>query len=544
MRVFKTLLALLLVSLCSHNVVAQETILALPFENTSQNAEYNWIGEGFTLTLLNLLSESGMTVIDRDERNLAYEKVGLQPSVLVTRATALKIADKAGADLLVTGTYRIEGTVGAQLISVTARIINVREMMTIGSDLNFAGSISKLQWIQGQLAWEILHNVNPNHPISRDQMVNRSTSVPLSAFESYTKALLTSNREDKVRFLFKAISEYQKESVGQYTQAIFKLGQLYYSEKNYRDAFNWFDKIPQNEPQYLEARFYAGVCMLHLSEPAAENMKRLSQLLPLYEVYNNAAIAELRHGDINEAVRLLGLAVQGQPNDSDILFNYGYALWKAAQYPAAANQLNKLVRSHPKDGQAFYLLAKSLEKMEQKPEAAAALDEAKKYLPEFAKWETGKMPQLGRLKEFFSRSAYERLKKTTAQREVSRIVAESQSAQSNGQLRRAHDLFQAGRDSEALTALAELLREAPDNGHAHLLMARIKERRGQTESAVNSLKAAIFWNPKLTAAHVLLGKIYLQQNNRAQAEVCARNALEADPADAEAQAFSRMLQKQ
>lgn len=543
MRVLKTLLVLLLVLLCSHKATAEETILVLPFENTSQNAEYNWIGEGFTLTLINLLSESGLTVIDRDERNLAYEKIGLQPSVLLTRATALKIADKAGADLLITGTYRIEGSAGNQLISVTTRIIDVREMMSMGNDLNFAGSISKLQWIQGELAWEILHRVNPNQPISRDQIVNRSTSVPLSAFESYTKALLTNNREDKVRFLFKAISEYQKQNAGQYTQAIFKLGQLYYNEKNYRDAFKWFDKIEQSEPQYLEARFYAGACLLHSSESAIEVMKRLSQLLPLYEVYNNTAIAELRHGDINEAVRLLGLAVQGQPNDSDILFNYGYVLWKTGQYPAAANQLHKLVRSNPKDGQAFYFLAKSLEKMDQKSEAAAALDEAKKYLPDFAKWETGKIPQLGRLKDFFSRAAYQRLKKTIVQHEVSRTVAESQSAQSSRQLHRAQELFQAGRDNEALTVLAELLREAPDNGDAHLLMARIKERRGQTDSAINSLKAAIFWNPKLTAAHVLLGKLYLQQNNRTQAEVCARNALESDPSNAEAQAFSRMVEK-
>jgi lysophospholipase L1-like esterase len=50
-----------------------------------------------------------------------------------------------------------------------------------------------------------------------------------------------------------------------------------------------------------------------------------------------------------------------------------YTLWRAGQYTAAANQLNKLARRQSKDGQAFYLLAKSLEKMNQNSEAAAAL---------------------------------------------------------------------------------------------------------------------------------------------------------------------------
>ena len=46
---------------------------------------------------------------------------------------------------------------------------------------------------------------------------------------------------------------------------------------------------------------------------------------------------------------------------------------------------------------------------------------------------------------------------------------------------------------------------------------------------------------KLTAAHVLLGRIYLQQNNRAQAEAHLKAALDIDPKDREALALERLL---
>src|SRR5207244_6951308 len=135
---------------------------------------------------------------------------------------------------------------------------------------------------------------------------------------------------------------------------------------------------------------YRGVSYLQLGEieKSLTILKQLITQLPLYEVMNNTAIAQLRKGEMEEAVRLLGLAVQSAPQEDDLRFNYGYALWRAGQYSAAANQFNQLVKRQPKDGQAYYLLAKSLEKMDQKTEATAALDSAKKYLGDFAKWET------------------------------------------------------------------------------------------------------------------------------------------------------------
>ncbi|MEW6731409.1 MAG: tetratricopeptide repeat protein [Acidobacteriota bacterium] len=520
-----------------------DTVLTLPFENISGQPEYNWIGEGFSLTLAGLLNNSGLMPLDIEERNLAYERLGLSTTAILTRATAIKIGEKAGADLLVVGTYNISGEGKGRTISITTRVIDLREGRAIGNDYTFSGPIGELQIMQGKLAWEILYQRNSALPFSRDQLIKKATAIPPGAFESYIKSLMTPNKEDKVKFLFRALSEYQQSSPGQYAQAIFALGHLYYDDGNYKDALKWLEKVSEKDSIYLEARFYCGVAYLQLgeTEKADAVFKQLIGDLPLYEVFNNSAVNELKKGSFDEAARLLGMALQAAPRDEDVLFNYGYALWRAGKYTAAANQLNQLVRHQGKDGQAYYLLAKSLEQMNQKTEAATALDEAKKHLADFAKWETaGKVPQIARIKNHFSRAAYQRWR---ASREAGKVATmiNSQAQQAEILFARAQGFFLANRDTEAVATLAQLLQITPDNAEAHLLMGRIQERRGDLDGAINSLKAAVFWNVKLLSAHILLGRIYLQQNNRTQAEYHLKKALEINPQDRDALALERLL---
>src|SRR5437868_10997036 len=84
-----------------------DTLVIMPFENVSGHAEYNWIGESFAASLGDALDKPGIVVIRSDERNVAYKQEGLSPSAILTRATMIKIAERAGANLVVIGTYRI-----------------------------------------------------------------------------------------------------------------------------------------------------------------------------------------------------------------------------------------------------------------------------------------------------------------------------------------------------------------------------------------------------------------------------------------------------
>ena len=520
---------------------SNETVLTLPFENISNKTEYNWIGEGFSLAIANLLTNSGLIALDVEERNLAYERLGLAPTAILTRASAIKIGEKAGADILVIGTYSIIGEGKNRTLTVTSRMIDLREGRAIGNDYTFSGTITDLQVIQGKLAWEILYNRIPGFAFSREQLVNKATLIPSSAFESYVKALLTANRDDKVKFLFRALSEYQQNNSGQYSQAVFTLGHLYYDEANYKDALNWLTKVDLKDPSYLESEFYKAVAYIQTAdnEKAAIILKTLTNDLPLYEVFNNAAIIEIKKNNFNEAIRLFGLALQAAPRDNNLLFNYGYAFWRAGQYSSAANQLNQLVRRETKDGQAYYILAKSLEKMDQKLEAANALDEAKKYLPDFAKWETdGKIPNLTRVKDHFSRTAYLRVIRG---KDKAATTLAKRSEEIETLLAKAQGFFIASRDQEAINSLNEVFKLASDNADAHLLMGRLQERRGNIDGAITSLKAAVFWNPKLIAGHILLGRIYFQKNELVQSRNHLKQALTLNPEDRDALALKRLI---
>ncbi|HKG21519.1 MAG TPA: hypothetical protein VKC34_06435, partial [Blastocatellia bacterium] len=184
--------------------VASATIVTMPFENVSGRPEYNWIGESFATTLADLLDKPSLIAIRSDERNVAYKQEGLPPTAILTRATMIKIAERAGANLVVIGTYRItvedakaEQADGAgqpaspaasaddktgRRITITARLIDIREGRQVKGEFTLGGNLLDLQKLQGEVAYEILNRHNANHPFSRDQLKAQATQAPIGAY--------------------------------------------------------------------------------------------------------------------------------------------------------------------------------------------------------------------------------------------------------------------------------------------------------------------------------------------------------------------------
>jgi tetratricopeptide (TPR) repeat protein len=108
-------------------------------------------------------------------------------------------------------------------------------------------------------------------------------------------------------------------------------------------------------------------------------------------------------------------------------------------------------------------------------------------------------------------------------------------------LAKARDLYQAGRDDEALPELHRVVMIEPTNAEAYLLSGRINLRRSDQEAAIAALKAAIFWDPKLIDAHILLGRIFLERGDKGEARKYALSALSIDPNNQEAIALQRQV---
>ena len=521
-----------------------DTIVTMPFENLSGRAEYNWVGESFAAALSDLLDKPGLVGIRPDERNVAYKQEGLPPSAILTRATMIKIAERAGANLVVMGTYRIAGEGRDSTIAITARVIDIREVRLVGKEYNRGGPLVDLQRLQGDLAYEILYQHNQALPYSRDQIVIDATQAPIGAFENFIKGTLTRDRDARVGFLERAIKEFTEKTKGQYIPAVFELGRVHLEAGEYKEAAEGLALVTDKDPRYDEARFYVGVAQdaLGQTEKALETNQNLAGRLPLFEVYNNIGVLMLKLKRYADAISHLKPAVDAAPRDTDTLFNLGYAYFLSKDNANATATLKNETRQRPSDGEAFYILSKALAASDQ-PGATQASDQAKKLLPAFAQWETKGIPAIARIKTSFSKINYYRFKREQDERLNSQTAVSSLAPQVEQMFEQARNAFLAGRDEDALASLGKLLQSAPQNYDAHLLMGRIYERRGDFERAINALKAAVFWNPKLGPAHVLLGRIAVLKNDCAAAQVSATKALQIDSNDQDAQALKRLIEQ-
>src|SRR3954471_9640832 len=86
-----------------------QTILVLPFENTSKAPGIEWIGEAFPEVLGQRLSGPGLYVISRDDRNYAFDRMGIPVNVRPSRATLYRIAEQMDSDFVVLGDYNFDG---------------------------------------------------------------------------------------------------------------------------------------------------------------------------------------------------------------------------------------------------------------------------------------------------------------------------------------------------------------------------------------------------------------------------------------------------
>jgi tetratricopeptide (TPR) repeat protein len=522
-----------------------DTIVIMPFENESGRAEYNWVGESFAAALADLLDKPGLVGIRPDERNVAYKQEGLPPTAILTRATMIKIAERAGANLVVLGTYRIAGEGRDSTITITARVIDIREGRLVGKEYNRGGPLVDLQRMQGDLAYEILYQRNPALPFSRDQITSDATATPIGAFENFIKGTLTHDRDAKLNFLQRAIKEYQEKTQGRYIAAIFELARDYYERGEYKEAAEQLALIGEKDPRFDESQFYLGAAqgVLGQTDQALDTYKKLAVRLPLFEVYNNIGVLLIRKKQLKEAVDHLKPASEAAPRDTDTLFNLGYAQFLLRDYAGAAATLRQEIKLRLSDGEASYILSKALAASGDQAGAAAASDQAKKLVPSYAQWETKGVPDLTRFKTSFSKINYYRYKRDQDDRLNSQTQISGLTPQVDQLLQNARNAFASGRDEDALADLGKLLQAAPQNHEAHLLMGRIYERRGDFDRATNALKAAIFWNPKLTPAYVLLGRISVLKNDCAAAESAGNKALQIDPKDADALALKRLIEE-
>lgn len=541
---------------------ARDVVLVLPFENSSTSAEYNWVGESFADALSDLLTVPGLMVISSDERELIYQRLQLPLTTLPSRATAIKLAREARASLVLLGTYRVtppQGDKQPAQLQVNARLIRVGEGRYEGSVHDLGGTLPTLQEMHGRLAYEVLYQRDRALPFSRNQIIDRATKVPQRAFESYIKGAMTDDVEKRTAYLTNALREYARaKNGGTYPQAAFEMGHLYLSQSNWKQAAEMFTKVEKPDRHYAESAFYAGLAYWRMNDltHALSTLVPLAAELPLTSIYNNAGAISVQsaHDEkkpeeharlLNQGLSMLAQAASSAPDDPTVRFNYGYALFISGKFKEAAEQLGPVLQINKNDGQTYFLYAKALERAGQTQEATTADNDARRYFQAYAKWQTvwekgQTTPDVQpRLYSIFNRRPfYDKLYKDNME---AATPTEKTNANAEEVLTHARELYQQGRDEEALPELRRVLIMEPMSAEAYLLIGRIHQRRGNLDESISALKTAIFWDAKMIDAHILLGRIFLERGDRAMANTYAKSAIQIDANNQEAMALQRQV---
>jgi tetratricopeptide (TPR) repeat protein len=574
------LLVLAFISIGAQTTQVSDTVMVLPFENTSNKAEFNWVGESFADALSDLLNSkevkaTRLDVVSNQERKIIQARLRVPLTILPSLATSLKLAREGKATLLIAGKYSIAPAQGdaAAIINVTTKIIRVNEGRFLSEefdgkritrDISVNDALGNLQTIQGQIAYQILYQRDKALPFSQNQFIESANKVPARAFEAYIKGLLTpetdvQSRENFWKNAMRIYADDEKTKGGTYADAALELGHFYLNQKKFAEAVDYFSRVPQTSAQYAEAAFYTG--LIHWQqenyEQALAVLRPLADDLKLTSVYNTlgaiavqASRAEKKNKGKSDALMQEGIdflkkASDSSPDESIARFNYGFALFLNSNFAEAAKQLRPVLANNSRDGESYFLLAKALEKtgdataVDFDNQARRFLADNNRYARLATDWQTGKLDGLNLRVEQPLRKDF-----------VSVILIKKQAtpvqtplSETETLLAQAQTLYKSGNDDEAMSVLRKILVSEPMSAQAYLLLGMIHLRRGDLEQSQSSLKTALFWDNRLIEAHITLGKIYLQKNDCLQAKTYAASASAIDAENQEAAALQRQVER-
>ena len=568
-----------------------DTVMILPFENTSGKPEFNWVGESFALSLSELLKLPSINVVSNGERKLIQQRLRIPLTNLPSLATSLKLARESNATLLVAGKYNIVPAQGdtAATLNVIAKIIRVNEGRFLNEelpdgrritrDINLNDALGNLQTMQGQIAYQILYQRDKALPFSQNQLIESANKVPGRAFEAYIKGLLTPALEARENYFKNAMRLFTEVTPdGTFADAALELGHLYLNQRKFSEAIDSFErvvaayqackstarnenKISQcNDESFAESSFYIGLIQWQQNnyEQALAVLRPLAEDLKLTSVYNSlgsiavqASRAEKKNEAksaalLNEGLDLLKKANESAPDDTNVRFNYAVALFLAGKLPESTEQLKNIIAAKPQDGDAYYILSKALSG--QNDATAAAVDnQARTFL-------TASNRYANLEKEWVKSKSFSEIAMRVEQpqrRDFLSVVLSRKSlgtvatavSETENLLSQARTQFKNGSDDEAMATLRRVLASEPMSAESYLILGKIHLRRGDLDQAVSSFKTAIFWNNRQIDAHVSLGKIYLEKGDCLQVKNYSASAMEINSENQDALALKRQADR-
>ena len=480
--------------------------LIMPFENVTREPRGYWVTEGAAVALTDDLIALGVPAITRDDRLRAFERLRVPSVAMLSHATVIRLGQVLGAAQVTIGSFELHG----EELTVKARTIRL-DNGRMSPEMTAGGLLKDFFAVYGRIARQIV----PGSGVSTQEM--QDAHPPLPAFEQYIKGLIAAAPDSKVAFLAQALRLYPA-----FHRARLAMWDVHTEEAQHKQALAIARQVPAEHRLGRQARFMAGVSMVHLgqAQEAFTAFNDLHREKPDAALANNLGVVQLRRPAASTALKAgppaggnaisyLGEAVKLDDGDSDLFFNLGYAYWLEKDAQGAIYWLREAVRRNPADDAAHYVLGVALQASGSTAEAAREKELARQLSSVYAEWEA-KQPGANPGANAVPRGL-ERLKTDldlpAALRVQSTVVAAEQRDQKDlagFHLERGRRFFEEERDAEAIAELRRTTFLAPYNSEAHLLLGRIYLRNGRATDAIDALKISVWSDPSNAEAKRLL----------------------------------------
>jgi tetratricopeptide (TPR) repeat protein len=525
-------LALVAIFACGTGVFAQSSdepggrvVLVLPFDNHSGNASLNWIGDSFPDTLNKRLNSAGFLTISHDDRQFAYEHLGLPADFQPTRATTIRIAEQLDANYVIVGSYNVQpgsggGATGSH-ISIQARVLSIDDLR-LSQPVEDSAELLRLFDAENAIAWKIARALDPHFQVSQQTFLAAPGAVPLSAFEDYIRGINATTDPERLKRLQGAVG-----LVSNYAAALLDLGKEQYTQRDFEGAAATLARVPKTDPLALEANFYLGLANFNSANYAGAQaaFAFVGSKLPLPEVVNNEAVASSRRG--KDSVELFVKASDADPSDEDYHYNLAIALFRRGDTAGAMREAESALKLKPMDNEAIELQAQ----LKKVPTGTRLTEDAN----------SGFSP-LERIRRSYSETGFRQAAFQLDQMRAMRMAMLPAD-------KRAVEYTQLGREylSEGLLPEAEVqfqdaLTASPNSADAHAGMAQLREASGDPVKARDEAKSSMIMQPN-TVALLVLARLDLADKQLAASAQDISQALKLDPKNADAIALKLVVQQ-
>ena len=501
-------------------------ILVLPFENKTGVGGLDWMGEAFPNILNRRLNSAGYLTISRGDRLYAFDHLGLPLNLQPSRAMTIRIAQTLDADYVVFGSY----TLGSDHeLDSTAEILDV-SALRLGPAIDQNGGQDQLVSLINSLAWKVTKQLDPSFAVEEQTFLAADGALHTDAFEAYIQGLVAQAPDQQIAHLREAV----RLDPG-FDPAWLALGRAYFSNQDFTEAAQTLGRLPQDDPNALEADFYRGLACFYTGNygEAEDAFAFDSTRLPLPEVVNNQGVAASRRG--KDATALFQQAVTADPRDPDYHFNLAVALDHRGDTAGALEQIDEELKLRPDDteAQGFEAQLKNPQPQGPNPDPGHAIAD-----PNAA--DSG-IP-LERIKRSYSEAGFRQAAFELEQMQQMRLQSMPADQRAAALVKDGDTFFGRGLVLEAEREYREALAADSASAPAHAGLAAVDARDGDPGAARQEAQASIGLKPNVPA-YLVLARLDLEANQLDAAQNDVAGALRVDPHDANAKGMEMAIER-